>query len=128
MNFSFNQSSNHSIIREMDIEFLRDYALKKDSTTESTPFGNDTLVYKVYGKIFMLLSLDTPLQINLKCDPELAIELREKYESIIPGYHMNKTHWNTVIIDGTVPAREILKLIDHSYSLVLNSIPVKRRK
>ena len=111
----------------MDIEFLRDYALKKESTTESTPFGDDTLVYKVYGKIFMLLSLDTPLQINLKCDPELAVELREKYESIIPGYHMNKTHWNTIIIDGTVPSREILKLIDHSYTLVLNGIPQKNK-
>jgi len=112
----------------VDIEFLREYALKKEGTTESTPFGEDTLVYKVYGKIFMLLSLDTPLQINLKCDPELAIELREKYESITPGYHMNKTHWNTIIIDGTVPVREILKLIDHSYYLIVDSIPTKRRK
>lgn len=112
----------------MDIEYLREYALNKEGATEGTPFGDDTLVYKVYGKIFMLMSLDTPLQINLKCDPELAIELREKYESIIPGYHMNKTHWNTIIIDGSVPVREILKLIDHSYSLVLNSIPLKKRK
>lgn len=112
----------------MDIEHLREYALNKERATESTPFGEDTLVYKVYGKIFMLLSLDTPLQINLKCDPELAVELREKYESIIPGYHMNKTHWNTIIIDGSVPSREILKLIDHSFSLVLNSIPLKKRK
>lgn len=118
---------NQSIIPEMDIEHLREYALNKEGITEGTPFGDDTLVYKVYGKIFMLMSLDTPLQINLKCDPELAIELREKYESIIPGYHMNKTHWNTIIIDGSVPSREILKLIDHSYSLVLNSIPFKKR-
>lgn len=112
----------------MDLEYYRDYALKKEGATESTPFGDDTLVYKVYGKIFMLMSFDTPLQINLKCDPELAIELREKYESIIPGYHMNKIHWNTIIIDGSVPSREILKFIDHSYSLVLKSIPLKTRK
>lgn len=112
----------------MDIEHLREYALNKEGTTEGTPFGDDTLVYKVYEKIFMLLSLDTPLQINLKCDPELAIELREKYESIIAGYHMSKTHWNTIIIDGSVSAREILKLIDHSYSLVLDRIHIKNRK
>jgi predicted DNA-binding protein (MmcQ/YjbR family) len=85
----------------MNIEQIREYCLKKKGVTEEFPFDEETLVFKVMGKIFILASLDSiPLQFNLKCDPEKAIELREEYEAVQPGYHMNKRHWNTVIIDG----------------------------
>lgn len=112
----------------MDIEYFRQYALNKKAVTEETPFGDDVLVYKVYGKIFLLISLETPFKISLKSDPELSVELREKYENIIPAYHMNKKHWNTIIMDGSVPLQEILKLIDCSYNLVLKGISDKKRK
>lgn len=102
----------------MNIEILRDYCLKKPGVTEGFPFGEDTLVFKVNGKIFALANLNGELSINLKCDPSLALELREKYSSVIPGYHMNKKHWNTVLIDGTIPDKEIFSWIDHSYNLV----------
>jgi predicted DNA-binding protein (MmcQ/YjbR family) len=86
---------------------------------ESLPFGEDTLVFKVNNKIFLLASLDaTPLQFNVKCDPEKAVELRESYSCVLPGYHMNKKHWNTVIIDGTIPGEMLRKFIDDSYELV----------
>jgi predicted DNA-binding protein (MmcQ/YjbR family) len=107
----------------MNIEILRNYCLKKPEVTESFPFGEDTLVFKVADKIFLLAGLDEiPLRINLKCDPEKAVELREKYESVIPGYHMNKNHWNTIIVDGTINQNEILEWIDDSYMLVVNSL------
>lgn len=102
----------------MDIEMLRDYCIAKDDVTESFPFGDDTLVFKRSDRIFVLANLEGDLTVNLKCDPGLALELREKYASVIPGYHMNKKHWNTVLIDGTIPDREILDWIDHSYDLV----------
>ncbi len=102
----------------MNIESLRDFCLKKERATESFPFGDDTLVFKVDGKIFALVNLEGDLSINLKCDPGYAIELRERYQSVTPGYHMNKKHWNTVSIDGSVPDREIFHWIDHSYDLV----------
>ena len=107
----------------MNIEAIREYCLKKPEVTESFPFGDDTLVFKVAGKIFLLAGLDeVPLSINLKCDPEKAVELREKYESVLPGYHMNKTHWNTVIIDGSFSRKNLLEWIDDSYILVVNSL------
>jgi predicted DNA-binding protein (MmcQ/YjbR family) len=107
----------------MNIESLREYCLKKPETTESFPFGEDTLVFKVAGKIFLLAGLDEiPLRINLKCDPEKAIELREKYDSVLPGYHMNKTYWNTIIADGSFPRKELMEWIDDSYTLVVNSL------
>ena len=81
----------------MNIESLREYCISKKNVTESFPFGEDTLVFKTDGKIFALVNLDGDLSINLKCDPALAIELRERYSSVTPGYHMNKKHWNTVI-------------------------------
>lgn len=113
----------------MDIESLRNYCLLKDSVTEEFPFGNDTLVFKVNGKIFLLASLDnSPLQFNVKCDPDKAIELREQYDSIIPGYHMNKKHWNTVITDGSLSAKLLKEMIDDSYNLVAQSLSKKRRK
>ena len=87
----------------MDIESLRDYCLNKKDSTESFPFGEDTLVFKVKGKIFALVNLGGDLSINLKCDPSLAIELRERYTSVTSGYHMNKKHWNTINLDGSVP-------------------------
>ena len=102
----------------MDIVTLRDYCLLKKGSAESFPFGDDTLVFKVKEKIFALVNLDGDLSINLKCDPVLAIDLRERYSSVTPGYHMNKKHWNTVLLDGSVPDKEVLSWIDHSYDLI----------
>ena len=102
----------------MDIVALRNYCLDKPGAMECFPFDEETLVFKVDEKIFALTSLDGELSINLKCDPASAIELREKYSAVTPGYHMNKKHWNTVNIDGTIPDNEIFSWIDHSYSLV----------
>ena len=104
----------------MNIEQIREYCLKKKGVTEELPFDEETLVFKVAGKIFLLASLESiPLQINLKCDPEKAIDLREEFESVQPGYHMNKRHWNTIIIDGSVSIRKIFEWIDDSYNLVV---------
>ena len=102
----------------MNIEALREYCISKENATESFPFGDDTLVFKINGKIFALINLDGDLSINLKCEPALALELRERHPSVTPGYHMNKKHWNTVVLDGSVPDKEILSWIDHSYDLV----------
>jgi len=102
----------------MNIESLREYCISKKNVTESFPFGEDTLVFKRDGKIFALVNLGGDLSINLKCEPGYAIELRESYPSVTPGYHMNKKHWNTVQIDGSVPDREIFSWIDHSYERV----------
>jgi len=104
----------------MNIESLRDYVMNKPSVTESFPFGDSVIVFKVKDKIFLLVPLDsTPLQFNVKCDPEKAIELRENYTaSVLPGFHMNKKHWNTVIVNGTLSNRELLAMVDDSYQLV----------
>ncbi|HEX2977333.1 MAG TPA: MmcQ/YjbR family DNA-binding protein [Bacteroidales bacterium] len=102
----------------MDVVSLRDYCLSKEGTEESFPFGDDTLVFKINGKIYALVNLEGDLSVNLKCDPSRALTLREKYPCVTPGYHMNKKHWNTVQIDGSVPDREVMKWIDHSYELV----------
>jgi predicted DNA-binding protein (MmcQ/YjbR family) len=104
----------------MDIETLREYVLLKEGATEGFPFGDSVIVFKVNGKVFLLLPLDTqPVQFNVKCDPEQAIELREQYpEAVLPGYHMNKKHWNTVIADGTLNKRQLFQMIDDSYNLV----------
>lgn len=104
----------------MNIEAIREYILKKPAVTEGFPFGEDTLVFKVNEKIFLLAGLDSsPLQFNVKCDPDKAIELREEYtESVLPGYHMNKKHWNTIIVDGRLSAGQLKEMIDHSYDLV----------
>jgi predicted DNA-binding protein (MmcQ/YjbR family) len=102
----------------MDIESLREYCISKKEVTESFPFGENTLVFKKAGKIFALVNLDEDLSINLKCDPALAIELRERYSSVTPGYHMNKKHWNTVLLDGSVPDKIILSWIDHSFDRI----------
>ena len=102
----------------MDIETLRDYCISKKESKESFPFGDDTLVFKVKEKIFALVNLDGNLSINLKCDPAFAIDLRERYASVTPGYHMNKKHWNTIFLDGSIPDKEIFVWIDHSFDLV----------
>jgi predicted DNA-binding protein (MmcQ/YjbR family) len=95
----------------------------KKGITEDFPFDEDTLAIRVMNKIFLLASLEkVPLQINLKCDPEYAVELRERYDSVQPGYHMNKSHWNTVIIDGTIPVSELKEMIDHSYEQVVKGL------
>ena len=111
----------------MNIETIREYILQKPSITEGFPFGEDTLVFKVNEKIFLLAGLDSsPLQFNVKCDPEKAIELRDEYpESVLPGYHMNKKHWNTIIVDGRLSAKQLKEMIDDSYELVA---PKKRAK
>jgi predicted DNA-binding protein (MmcQ/YjbR family) len=113
----------------MDLDTIRKYCLDKKSTTESFPFGETTLVFKVRGKIFLLMGLDQrPLRFNVKCDPEQAVEWRETYSAVIPAFHMNKKHWNTVIINGQLSAKQILGMIDASYGLVVKSLPVKERK
>jgi predicted DNA-binding protein (MmcQ/YjbR family) len=113
----------------MNIEELRDYCLSKKGVEETTPFGPDTLVYKVMGKVFLLTGIDSPsLQFNVKCDPEKVIELREQYSCVIPGYHMNKKHWNTILVDGSVSEKLILEWIDHSYDMVVNGLTQKDKK
>ena len=102
----------------MDIVSVREYCISKKGATETFPFGEDTLVFKAGGKIFAMVNLDGDLSINLKCDPAFAIDLRERHSSIIPGYHMNKKHWNTVMLNGSVPDKEIFSWIDHSYDLI----------
>jgi predicted DNA-binding protein (MmcQ/YjbR family) len=104
----------------MDIETLREYILQKPLVTEGFPFGESTLVFKVKEKVFLLAALDaSPLQFNVKCDPDYAIELREEYpESVLPGYHMNKKHWNTIIVDGQLSKKLLLQFVDDSYRLV----------
>ncbi len=117
----------------MNIEQLREYCLSKKETTEDFPFDKDTLVFKVLGKIFALVPLGNWEQgkasINLKCDPEYAIELREQFESIYPGYHMNKKHWNTIdLYKGDLQNSLIIKLIDHSYHMVVKGMTKKLRE
>ncbi len=113
----------------MHLEQLRDYCLSKAATTEGLPFGPDTLVFKAAGKMFALTGLDEEdLRVNLKCDPEYAIQLRERHEEVKPGWHMNKKHWNTVYIeDGDLSDDFIKELIDHSYDLIIKSLTKKKR-
>jgi len=112
----------------MNKESFREYCLHKKAVTESFPFDESTLVFKVGGKIFALTSLDSPeFNVNLKCDPAWAIELRETYTNITAGYHMSKKHWNTVLIDGSIRQELFKKLIDHSYDLVVKSLTKKAR-
>lgn len=112
----------------MHIEELRDYCINKKGVTESFPFDKVTLVFKVMNKMYALTTLDRELSINVKCDPEKSIVLRQEYEAIQPGFHMNKKHWNTVSIDGSLPIPLIKELIDHSYNLVVKSLPKKVRE
>ena len=108
----------------MDLAEFREYCLTKPGAREGTPFGPDVLVFKVSGKMFALAALDDlPTTVNLKCDPDLALDLRDRYEQVKPGYHMNKKHWNTVEIESGIPASELRRMIDHSYELVVKSLP-----
>jgi len=103
----------------MTLAALLDYALAKPSVEECFPFGPDVLVLKVHGKSYLLIPLEAdPPRFNAKCDPEWALELRETYAGILPGYHMNKKHWNTILLDGSVPPQMIRHVIDHSYELI----------
>lgn len=112
----------------MNIEEFRSYCLKKPATTEGFPFDNDTLVFKVMGKMFALTSLKSEeFRVNLKCDPDLAVRLREEHEAVIPGYHMSKKHWNTVILDGSISDDLFLEWVDQSYDLIVQSLPKKSR-
>ncbi len=116
----------------MTLKDLRAVCLSKPGAYEDFPFGPDTLVFKVAGKMFALCPAksrvdDDPLSVNLKCEPELAELLREKYDAITPGYHMNKRHWNTVVLNGSVPEHKVLELIDFSYSLVVKGLKRSER-
>ncbi len=107
----------------MHLDELIAHCLSKRGATEETPFGPEVLVYKVGGKLFALTNPDdVPPEVNLKCDPDRAIELRDRYEAVRPGYHMNKRHWNTVVLDGSLPDALVLELVDHSYDLVFKSL------
>jgi predicted DNA-binding protein (MmcQ/YjbR family) len=113
----------------MNIEELREYCISKKGVTGSLPFGPETLVFKVMGKAFLLTGLDgSPLQFNVKCDPEKAIELREKYTCVIPGYHMNKKHWNTIIVDDSVSIKLLHEWITDSYNLVVSGLTRKAKQ
>lgn len=110
----------------MNIESLRNYCLSLKGTSEEFPFDSNTLVFKVGGKIFLLTSLDAEeLQFNVKCDPEIAVQLREQYDTVLPGYHMNKKHWNTIIANGSISDTQLKEWISNSYQLVIDSLPKK---
>ncbi|WP_159521365.1 MmcQ/YjbR family DNA-binding protein [Sunxiuqinia indica] len=111
----------------MNIEELRNYCISKKGVSEGFPFNETTLVFKVMGKMFALTNLEGDLRINLKCDPEKAIELRERYSCVLPGYHMNKQQWNTILIDGSVSNQLILDWIDNSYKLIVEKLPKKQQ-
>jgi len=112
----------------MNIEEIRDYCLAKPGVTEGFPFGQDVLVFKVMNKMFALTGLEgDPPYVNLKCDPERAIGLREEYEDIRPGWHMNKAQWNSVYFTASIPRDLVLELIDHSYELVVKGLKKKDR-
>ncbi len=114
----------------MNIESFRDNCLQRPGVEETLPFGPETLVYKVMGKAFALTSLDEDIfRVNLKCDPEKAIELRDAYPGlIIPGWHMNKKHWNTVYFEEGLPEKILHELMDHSYRLVVDGLPKKLKQ
>lgn len=108
----------------MDLAALRAYLLAGVGRTEESPFGPDSLVFKIMGKMFALVAWEAvPLRITLKCDPEVALELRDRYAAVTPGYYMNKQHWNTITLDGSIPEDEIRTMIDASYALVVKGLP-----
>ncbi|UYQ94896.1 MmcQ/YjbR family DNA-binding protein [Chitinophaga horti] len=111
----------------MNLEKFRDYCLSLKGTSEKFPFDESTLVFYVMNKMFALTSVEFFASANLKCDPDLAVELRERYAAVEPGYHMNKKHWNTVLMDGTIPDKLILEWTKHSYDLVVAGLTKKDR-
>ena len=112
----------------MNLASFQSYCLVKKGVTEEFPFDNNTLVYKVMGKMFALADVDLFESINLKCEPEKAAQLREEYASVLPGYHMSKKHWNTVLMDGSVPDKKVKEWIDDSYNLVASSLTKSQQK
>ena len=112
----------------MNLETVRNYCLGLEGTTEGFPFDDETLVFKIQNKMYCLMNMTPPWSINLKCDPEIALELREEYPAVSPGYHMNKKHWNTVTLDGSIKDEVVCKWIKNSYELVLKSLPRKQRE
>lgn len=112
----------------MNVETIRDYCLSKNAVTECMPFDDNTLVFKVLDKMFLLLNLDGELSIIIKCQPEKAIELREQYPAVLPGYHMNKKHWNMVMIDGSLSNELIHSFIDESYQLVISGLSKQQQQ
>jgi predicted DNA-binding protein (MmcQ/YjbR family) len=112
----------------MDIETIRNYCAAKKAATSDFPFGEGTLVYRVMGKIFALIPLDASPRMNLKCDPDFAEVLRQTHPAVTPGYHMNKRHWNTIMIDGSITDDEILDMIDHSYDEVVKGLTKAERE
>jgi predicted DNA-binding protein (MmcQ/YjbR family) len=108
----------------MNLEMLEKILAEKPAVTKEIPFGPETLVYKVKGKIFAMIAWDEdPLRFNLKCEPQQAVQLREQYpRSVLPGYYMNKKHWNTIVLDGSLPEALILEMIENSYRLVVQSL------
>lgn len=113
----------------INIEELREYCLSKNAVTEHFPFDETTLVFKVAGKVFLLTGIDrNPLQFNVKCKPDKAIELREKYSCVLPGYHMSKVHWNTIVCDGSASKKLIFNWIDDSYDLIVAGLTKKLRE
>ncbi len=114
----------------MDYQQARTYLLAKPSAMEDFPFGPDVMVFKVKGKMYATLALSMDKQhywMNLKCEPQQALMLRDVFDAVIPGYHMNKQHWNTVILDGSIPEHEITRMIDHSFSLVAKGLKKSER-
>ncbi|GIL21822.1 MAG: hypothetical protein BroJett042_03350 [Bacteroidota bacterium] len=111
----------------MNVEQFRSYCLAKGGVTEEFPFDEETMVFKVMGKMFALADVTVFESINLKCDPEQAVLLREQYPAVLPGYHMNKKHWNTVLMDGSLPDKLVKQWIDNSYNLVAARLPAKVR-
>lgn len=110
----------------MNLEAICEYCLQKSGVTQHFPFDEQTLVFKVADKMFLLTNINQhPLSLNLKCSPQYALTLRQKYECISPGYHMNKKHWNTIIINGTLSTPFLIQLINHSYDLVVSGLPKK---
>ena len=122
------QDINHEVNAETILEFVS----KLPGVTQGFPFDNKTLVFKVGNKakekIFALLDIEDFKSVNLKCNPERSVKLRSEFEGVIPGWHMNKKHWNTVSFDGSVPDKLILELVDHSYDLIFNSLPKQKRE
>ena len=112
----------------MNIEDYRNYCIQKKGVTEEFPFDSSTLVFKVMGKMFSLLDVDMFESVNLKCDPEKAVELREKYNAVTPGYHMNKKHWNTIVNNSDAPDQKIREWTDHSYDLVVSGLTKKLKE
>ncbi|HEY8400199.1 MAG TPA: MmcQ/YjbR family DNA-binding protein [Cytophagaceae bacterium] len=111
----------------MNIEDFRNYCLSKKGVTEEFPFDENTLVFKVMNKMFALTDVDVFESINLKCDPEEAVMLRERYNAVLPGYHMNKKHWNTIVMDGSISDKLVYQWIDHSYDLVVKGLTKKQQ-